>query len=78
MYLTKENIVQPWWVSKRHTDRFTERFPEYQRIARNDPYPGGDPDYPEVTDGTTASIIQKTPKRVVQQLPTGEIGRAHV
>ena len=73
MYLTKENIVQRWWESKRHTDRLTDRFPEYQRIARNEPYPGGDPDYPEVTDGTTASIIQKTPKRVVQQLPTGVV-----
>jgi hypothetical protein len=71
--LTKENIFDKWQESKRYTDRLTEPFPEYQRIARNEPPKGMDENYPDVTDGTTASIVQKTPKRVVQQLPTGVV-----
>jgi hypothetical protein len=70
-YLTPDNIFKRWQDSKTYTDQLTEPFPEFQRIARNEPYPNGDPAYPNVTDGTTASIIQKTPKRVVQQIPTG-------
>lgn len=48
-------------------------FPEFQRIAANKPFEGLDPAYPDITDGTTASIIRKTPRRVVQQLPTGKV-----
>lgn len=72
-FITPENIFNRWQDSKTYTDQLTTPFPEFQRIARNEPYPGADPDYPDVTDGTTASIIQKTPKRVVQQLPTGSV-----
>lgn len=46
---------------------------EQERIARNQPHPGIDKAYPKVTDGTTASIIKKTPRRIVQQLPTGVV-----
>lgn len=46
---------------------------EYQRIARNKPHSNIDPAYPKTTDGTTASIIQKTPRRIIQQLPTGKV-----
>jgi hypothetical protein len=46
---------------------------EYERIARNQPHPGIDKSYPKVTDGTTAAIIQKTPKRIIQQIPTGKV-----
>lgn len=52
---------------------FTKRFPEFRRIANNQPHPGLDAAYPKVTDGTTAAIIAKTPKRIVQQIPTGKI-----
>lgn len=34
---------------------------------------GIDPAYPKTTDGTTSSIIRKTPRRIVQQLPTGVV-----
>lgn len=72
-FITPENVVERWNSAKTYTDQLTDPFPEYQRIARNEPYAGADPTYPNVTDGTTASIIQKTPKRVVQQLPTGVV-----
>lgn len=72
-YITPQNVFKRWQDSKTYTDQLTTPFPEYMRIARNEPYPGADPAYPNVTDGTTASIIQKTPKRVVQQLPTGKV-----
>lgn len=46
---------------------------EYERIARNRPHPAIDKAYPKVTDGTLAAIIQETPKRYIQQLPTGMV-----
>lgn len=71
-YLTKENIYKKYTASKRYTDQLTTPFPEFARIARNRPQAGKDPDYPEVTDGTTASVIRKAARRVVQQLPVGK------
>ncbi len=71
-FLTEDNIFTVWEQTKKKIDKLTEPFSEYQRIARNLPRPDADPDYPNVTDGTAASIIQKTPKRIIQQLPVGE------
>lgn len=48
-----------------------EPLTEYERIARNRPHPGIDKSYPKVTDGTTSSVIEKTPRRILQQIPTG-------
>ena len=69
-YLTPKNIFKLWSKTKEHNDELTEPFPEYERIASNKPE--DDTDF-DITDGTSASIIQKTPKRVVQQLPTGVV-----
>lgn len=46
---------------------------EQERIARNKPSPNIQKGYPRVTDGTTSSIIRKTPRRIVQQIPTGRV-----
>lgn len=51
----------------------TDTFPEYERIARNKPHSSIPKEYPKTTDGTTASIIRKTPHRIIQQLPTGKV-----
>lgn len=72
-FLTPENIFSRYQAAKRYTELLTEPFPEFDRIARNKPHDGIDPRYPKTTDGTTASILRKTPKRVIQQLPTGVI-----
>jgi hypothetical protein len=72
-YLTPDNLFRRYTAAKRYTDQLTRPFPEFQRIASNKPFQGLDPNYPEITDGTTASIIRKTPRRVVQQLPTGKV-----
>lgn len=72
-YLTKDNIFDKYKDSKTYTDKLTQPFPEFERIARNRPSDSIDDKLPRVTDGTTASIIRKTPKRVVQQLPTGVV-----
>ena len=72
-YLDEDNIFDRYKAAKRYTDSLTVPFPEFQRIARNRPFEGIDPNYPNTTDGTTASIIRKTPRRVVQQLPTGSV-----
>lgn len=72
-FITTTNVFRLYSASKTYTEQLTQPFPEWARIARNRPFEGIDPAYPKTTDGTTASIIQKTPKRVVQQLPTGKV-----
>lgn len=72
-FLNPDNLAKVYEDSRLYTNLLTEPFPEFQRIARNRPHKGIDPAYPKTTDGTTASIVQKTGKRVVQQLPTGQV-----
>lgn len=72
-YLTPTNIFIKYKDSKRFTEVLTRPFPDFDRLARNRPVDGIDPAYPKTTDGTTASIIRKTPRRIVQQLPTGSV-----
>lgn len=72
-FLTKDNIFKRYTPAQKYTDDLTVPFPEFERIARNRPSDKIDPNYPKTTDGTTASIIRKTGKRVVQQLPTGKV-----
>lgn len=71
--MTEENIFGLYDKAKAYTEQLTMPFDEFQRIARNRPYDGIDPAYPKTTDGTTASIIRKTPRRVIQQIPTGVV-----
>jgi hypothetical protein len=72
-YLDSKNVFKRYQEAKRYTDTLTVPFPEFERIAANQPFEGIDPNYPNTTDGTTASIIRKTPRRVIQQLPTGKV-----
>lgn len=72
-FLTTDNLYDRYRDAKAYTESLTDQFQEYERIARNRPHPDIDPAYPKTTDGTTASIIRKTPRRVIQQLPTGNV-----
>lgn len=72
-FLSKDNVFDKYKSSKEYTDGLTEPFPEFERIARNKPKDSIPAEYPKTTDGTTASIIRKAGRRVVQQLPTGKI-----
>lgn len=72
-YLTPENIVETFRTSRQYTEGLTDRFREYERIARNLPHASIPKEYPKTTDGTTASIIRKTPHRIIQQLPIGAV-----
>jgi hypothetical protein len=72
-YLTEENVLETYKKSSAYMQGFLDPIDEQERIARNQPHPGIDPAYPKVTDGTTSSIIQKTPRRIIQQLPTGKV-----
>lgn len=72
-FLTPQNVFKRYEESKRYTEQLTQPFPEFERIARNRPFEGIDPAYPKTTDGTTASIVRKTPRRIIQQLPTGSV-----
>lgn len=73
-YLTPSNVVEVFKTSRQHTEALTQNtFFEYERIARNKPHGSIPKEYPKTTDGTTASIIRKTPHRIIQQIPTGTV-----
>lgn len=72
-YLNTKNIFDQYETSKRHTELLTDPFPEFERISRNKPHESIDNRYPKTTDGTTAAVIRKTPRRVVQKLPSGVV-----
>lgn len=72
-YLKPSTIVETFKASKQHTEGLTDGFTEYERLARNKPHGSIPKEYPKTTDGTTASIIRKTPHRIIQQLPTGKV-----
>lgn len=72
-YLEPNNLKDRYTKAKTYTDSLTTPFIEFERIARNRPHPKIDKAYPKTTDGTTASIIRKTPHRVIQQLPSGKV-----
>ncbi len=72
-FLTEENIVEVFRKSKQYTEGLTDVFPEFERIARNKPHASIPKEYPKTTDGTTASIIRKTPHRIIQRLPVGHV-----
>jgi hypothetical protein len=72
-YLSEDNVVDIWKKSDAYMQSFLDPVDEQERIANNLPHPGIDPSYPQVTDGTTSSIIKKTPRRIIQQLPTGKV-----
>lgn len=72
-YLKPETLVETFRTAQQYTEGLTEHFPEYERIARNKPHASIPKEYPKTTDGTTASIIRKTPHRVISQLPTGKV-----
>lgn len=72
-YLSEDNVVENYKLATSYMRSALDPVDEYERIARNKPHPGIDKAYPKVTDGTTSSIIKKTPRRIVQQLPTGRV-----
>ncbi len=72
-FLTKDNVIETFRLSRQYTEGLTDQFFEYERIARNKPHGSIPKEYPKTTDGTTASIIRKTPHRIIQQLPTGRV-----
>ena len=72
-FLTETNFWEKYHKAVDWTQQWTDPFDEFIRIARNETEPGTPAEYAKVSDGTTASLIRKTPKRVIQQLPTGVV-----
>lgn len=73
-FLAPDSVVETFKTSRQYTESLTDlSFIEYERIARNKPHPSIPKEYPKTTDGTTASIIRKTPHRIIQQIPTGTV-----
>lgn len=71
--LNENNFWNKYKSARDWTKSWTDPFNEFIRIARNETESGTPPEYARVSDGTTASLIRKTPKRVIQQLPTGVV-----
>lgn len=72
-FLKPDSITETFQDSKQYTEGLTDNFQEYERLSRNKPLGSIPKEYPKTTDGTTASIIRKTPHRIIQQLPTGKV-----
>lgn len=72
-FLTEENIFDLCNISKDYTEKLTQAFEEYSRLARNKPHAKIPKAFPKTTDGTAASIIIKSARRAVQQLPAGVV-----
>lgn len=72
-FLTEKNIFDLYSTAKEQTELLTEPFSEFSRIARNKPHPKIPKAFPKTTDGTASSIIIKSPRRTIQQLPTGVV-----
>jgi hypothetical protein len=72
-FLTAKSVFEAYNDSKTYMLPYFQPLPEFRRIANNLPHPGIADYLPKTTDGTTASIVQKTPKRIIQQLPTGKV-----
>lgn len=75
-FLQPDSIVETFKTSKEYTEGLTDKFQEFERLAANKPHGSIPKEYPKTTDGTTASIIRKTPHRIIQQLPTGKVRSA--
>lgn len=72
-YLTTKNVFEKYDSAKKHTNELTEPFPEFNRVRENKPRADIPKKYPDTTDGTTASVLRKSPRRIIQQLPTGRV-----
>lgn len=72
-FINKNDAITAYTESKSWLRPYFEPIDELERIARNKPSSKIDPNLPKITDGTTAAIVQETPKRVIQQAPTGLI-----
>lgn len=72
-FLTEENFWDKYHKAKDWTQQWTKPFDEFSRIARNEVSENVPEQYARVSDGTSAALIRKTPKRIIQQLPTGVI-----
>ncbi len=73
-FLEPDTIVETYFAAKQYTESLTYPwFIEYERLARNEVRPDIPKNYPKTTDGTTASVVRKTPYRIIQQVPTGTV-----
>ena len=72
-FLDEENIYRLYDEAVEHHKKLIEPFPEYARIAANKPSSKIPKRFPKNTDGTTAALIEKAPRRVVQQAPSGKV-----
>ena len=72
-YLTPDNLYEAFKDSEKSMLQLFTPLKDHERLARNRPHPGIDKAYPKTTDGTLAAIIQETPKRYIQQVPTGVV-----
>lgn len=72
-FIDATNLGEKYTLAKDYTEKLTKPFAEFERIANNLPSKDRDSRYSDVTDGTTAAVIRKKGKRIVQQLPTGVV-----
>jgi len=72
-FITPKNIHDLFTDAKEYMRQPFQPLAEFERLARNKPHPGIAKGYPKNTDGTLASVVKETPKRVIQQTPIGSV-----
>ena len=63
-FLDEKNFWNKYHVAKDWSEKWSEEFDEFFRIARNQAPADVPKQYANVSDGTTAALIRKTPKPV--------------
>jgi hypothetical protein len=70
-FIDKKTAVEAFDESRKWLRPYHDPIEELERLARNKPSSKIVDHLPKVTDGTLSAINQETPKRIIQQPPTG-------
>lgn len=70
-FLRPQDARQAFEDSYKWHRPYVDPIEEQERLARNKPSPRIAPELPKITSGDLAAIIEKDPKRTIQQLATG-------
>jgi hypothetical protein len=72
-FIDKSSVVGAFTESEEYMRPLFAPLDEAERLARNKPHPNIPKHMPKVTEGTLSSTIIKQPRRIIQQVPTGNV-----
>lgn len=72
-FISADTAYEAYNETRKWMRPYFEPLDEFERIARNRPSPKIPANMPKITDGTMAAIVQEQPKRIIQQIATGQV-----